>query len=73
MFALCSVFASCVCTSGYTAFSPDSDLTGLQYGPGCELCRLSPVDSNMQTSLGTTASVQGHSLTHGIVLLPPLP
>ena len=57
----------------YTAVSPDSDLPGLEYDPGCEICRLPPADSNVQTSLGTTTAVQGPSLTHGIVLLLSLP
>lgn len=56
------MFPSCVCTLDYTAFSPDSDLTGLEYDPGCEICRLSPVDLNVQTSLGTTAAVQAAAI-----------
>lgn len=52
----------------HTAPSPDSDLTGLEYDLGCEIYKRSPIDSNVQTSLGTTATVQGHSLAHGIVL-----
>lgn len=49
----------------HTASSPDSYLSGLEYDLGFGGYKRSPRDSNVHTSLGTTAAVQGHSLAHG--------